>query len=103
MAYTKTGSVSFTQWYNLKNGEEYDKTHYLCQIDSYSGNGGVYGVVENTEVQILGDFLKKDLVTEIKATDGQFHALVNSQGQLGQTTTNALTISGIFGFTQDFI
>ena len=45
MAYTKTGSVSFTQWYNLKDGEEYDKNHYLCQIDEYNGNGGVYGVV----------------------------------------------------------
>ena len=103
MAYTKTGSVSFTNWYNLKDGEEYDKNHYLCQIDEYNGNGGVYGVVVNTGTQILGDWVKKDMVTTIKTTDGQFHALVNSQGHLGQTTTNSLTISGIFGYTQNFI
>ena len=66
MAYTKTGIVSFTQWYNLNNGEEYDKAHYNCDIDSYNGNGGVYGIVESTGFQILGEFVTKDLVTKIK-------------------------------------
>ena len=102
MSYTKTGSVSFTQWYNLKDGEEYDKKHYLCQIDEYNGNGGVYGVVENTETRILGETLKKDMIRQIKATDGEFHCYVNSGGTLKQTTTNILEISEFF-YTQDFI
>ena len=89
MAYTQTGLISFSSWYNLKDGERYDFNNYSIDIDEYSGNGGVYGVIETTSTQILGKFFDVDSVVEIKSTDGTFHMYLNQDGSLSQTTTNS--------------
>lgn len=89
MAYTQTGTISFSSWYNLKDGGKYDFNNYVIDIDWYNGSGGVYGIVEATSIQILGKFFDVESVEEIKSTDGKFHMYLNQNGTLSQTTTNS--------------
>lgn len=102
MAYTQTGRISFSSWYNLKDGDKYDFNNYVLEIDEYNGSGGVYGVVESTTTQILGKWFDVDSVAEIKSTEGTFHLYVNQNGTLSQTTTNNYQTGGLVP-TEDII
>lgn len=106
MAYTKTGTISFHDWYNLKDGGRYNYNNYVINIDEYSGNGGVYGLVRPVSQQILGSWFKIESVVEIKSTDGTFHMYLNKDGTLSQTTTNSYETDRVVpteDFSYDFV